>query len=200
MVKFSLISRSRNGRMMNSFRNLPTCPGKHRGNVWKHLLTGIKTSSLQSTWYLKGKLVFFLWNKRDEPVGNGRVWSSGLFITSAAQSIPGSFHEVSALLASLTLGASDVCKGHFCSSLQPHGGQCPCPSAAPKLLPGSWWHCYFILYSILTGGWDVWQEGQPGGLSPFSQVTRVRCGGREPARGSLAVLPWRAAPKAQPCR
>lgn len=150
MVKSSLIFRNRIGRMMNSLRNLQTCPGKHTANVWKHLLTGIKTSSLQSAWYLKGKLVFFLWNKRDEPVKNGQVWSSGLFIISAAQSIPGSFHEVLAPLASPVLRISDVCKGHFCSSLQPHGGQCLCPPGAPKQLPGSWLCFYFILYLIFT--------------------------------------------------
>lgn len=48
-------------------------------------------------------------------------------------------------------------KGSFV--LQPHGGQCLCPPAAPTQLPGSWLCCYFILYLIFTVDRDVWWEG-----------------------------------------
>lgn len=188
MVKFSLISRSRNGRMMNSFRNLQTCPRKHRGNVWKHLLTGIKTSSLQSTWYFKGKLVFFLCNKRDEPVENGRVWSSGLFITSAAQSIPGSFHEVSALLASLLLGFLMFAKGTFVLLCSPMEGS----ARAHQLLPGPG-STVILSLSGIDCRQGCWQEGQPGGASPFSQVP-VTGEGQRPSHGKPGCAPWRANP------
>lgn len=64
------------------------------GNVWKHLLTGIKASSFQSTWYLKGKLVFSLWTERDEHLENGWDWRSQLYFTLASQSFRNSFHDI----------------------------------------------------------------------------------------------------------
>lgn len=93
MVKLALIFRSREGRMMDALE-ISKPAQDQTGNVWKHLLTGIKASSFQSTWYLKGKLVFSLWNKRDEHLENGWVWRSQLYFTSASQSFRNSFNDI----------------------------------------------------------------------------------------------------------
>lgn len=128
----------------------------HTGNVWKHLLTGIKTSSLQSTWYLKGKLVFSLWNRRDYHIENGWVWSPKPYITSS-QSFRNPFHEVGGAIRLSQDEQFMLLEKMPFSSLKSQRRAtpvCVCSSVS-KQLPGSCSLLCFTLYLVIMVDKDI---------------------------------------------